>query len=215
MLDEGYSVFFYDRLGSGKSSKPDPVAQVQYAPQVEILTLLTRLIRKPGSQYASGIAVRRIVQVGHSFGAFISLSVLATQHTSGLGDALVLTGFSGLPDWLSLWTSGGQPRSAALQFPRKWSALPHGYLVPADQYALAYGGFKTPFFDRIVMEAVYRTQEPYALGEGLTAGTWPLDYTLLKVPLKVRRSTEQSTFRNTKVADWLLHPNRLSRVAMT
>ncbi len=208
-LEAGYSVFFYDRLGSGLSdqyqlppssathlpqltnpslpSSPSPVTHVQFAPQVSILTTLTHLLQLPSSPYTLNTPIRKVVQVGHSFGAFLSAAVLATTTptTPNTGDGLVLTGFSGRFEWLSLFTAGGQARVAALQRPDRWGALQHGYLVPVDGYAAAYGGFKAPFFERRVAEWLYQRQSPYAVGEGLTGVTWPLDWGLVKVPVQV------------------------------
>ena len=165
--------------------RPDPVAQVQFAPQVQILASLARLLRQPNSPYTLGTTIRRIVHVGHSFGSFLSAAVLATNESASLGDGLILTGFSGLFDWISLFTSGGQARVAALAFPSKWPSLSHGYLVPVDEYAAAYGGFKTPFFDHAVAKFLYDTQSPFAIGELLTAATFPLDFSLLRIPVQV------------------------------
>jgi len=81
--------------------------------------------------------------------------------------------------------SGGQARVAALQDPGRWGRLPRGYLVPADAYAAAYGGFKSPFFDRRVAGWLWENQSPYAVGEALTAGTWPLDFGGVGVPVQV------------------------------
>ncbi|KAK4119018.1 alpha/beta-hydrolase [Parathielavia appendiculata] len=195
-LDAGYSVFFYDRLGSGTSDRPSPITQVQFAPQVAILNSLTRLLQRSSSPYTLNTPIRKVVHIGHSFGAFVAAAALATAPpgtttTPGTlphpapGDALVLTGFSGRFEWLSLFTAGGQARVAALQFPHKWAHLPHGYMVPVDAYAAAYGGFRSPFFDRRVAEWLYEHQSPYAIGEALTAGAWALDFGSIAVPVQV------------------------------
>ncbi|KAK5654595.1 hypothetical protein OQA88_7225 [Cercophora sp. LCS_1] len=184
-LSAGYSVLYYDRLGTGASTRDDPISRVQFAPQVEILRALTRLVQKPNSPYTPGITATKIVQVGHSFGAFIAAAVLAAPDQPPLGDGLVLTGFSGLFDYIGLWTTGGQARSAALHNPKKFGAWPKGYLVPVDEYAFAYGGFKEPFFDRKVATWLYERQAPYAIGELLTAGTFPLDFSKIEKPVQV------------------------------
>jgi hypothetical protein len=160
---------------------------VQFAPQVSILTTLTALLRAPSSPYTLRTPILKVVHVGHSFGAFLSAAVLAQrgQTQAAAGDALVLTGFSGRFDWLGLWTSGGQARVAALQQPQRWGALDHGYLVPADEWALAYGGFKSPFFERRVAEWLVDGQSPFAIGEGLTGATWPVDFGAVGVPVQV------------------------------
>ena len=169
------------------ASRPSPITHVQYAPQVSILTSLASLLQRPNSPYTLTTPIRKVIHIGHSFGAFIAASALATTttQTPSPGHGLILTGFSGRYEWISLFTSGGQARIAALQFPAKWTNLARGYLVPVDGYAAAYGGFKSPFFDRAVAEWLYARQSPYAIGELLTAGTWPLDLGLVKVPVQV------------------------------
>ncbi|KAH6629945.1 Alpha/Beta hydrolase protein, partial [Chaetomium sp. MPI-SDFR-AT-0129] len=191
-LNEGYSVFSYDRLGTGRSTRPDPISHAQAAPQVEILTTLTKLVQQPNSPYTGGTAVNRVVHIGHSFGAFLVLAAQAATSQqpspsggSGLGDAVVLTGYSGLYNWLSLFTGGSQVRIAAQADPKKWSGLPRGYVVPADLYSASYGGFKTPYFDREVAEWLYDTQQPIALGDLVTAGTLTIDLANIKVPVQV------------------------------
>ncbi|KAK1751361.1 alpha/beta-hydrolase [Echria macrotheca] len=187
-LAAGYSVFYYDRLGTGSSSLDDPISRVQYAPQVEILRQLTTLLRGSSSsspsRYTPGASISKIVQVGHSFGAFLAASAIASDDDPR-GDALVLTGFSGLFAYLGLWTTGGQARVAALQDPKKFGTFAKGYLVPADEYAFAFGGFKEPFFDRKVTGWLWERQAPFAIAELLTAGTFPLDFGKVKTPVQV------------------------------
>ena len=169
-------------------TRPSPLTRVQFAPQVSILTSLTRLLQRPSSPYTLNTRIRKVVQVGHSFGAFVSAAVLATTPTTpptNTGDGLVLLGFSGRFDWITPVVAGLQPRVAALQFPDKWGRLPHGYLVPADVYAVVHGGFKSPGFDRRAAEWLYNHQSPYALAEAPTSGLWPWDFGLVSVPVQV------------------------------
>ncbi len=169
-------------------TRPSPLTRVQFAPQVSILASLTSLLQRPSSPYTLNTRIRKVVQVGHSFGAFVSAAVLATTPTTpptNAGDALILTGFSGRFDWITPVVAGLQPRVAALQFPDKWGRLPHGYLVPTDEYAVVYAGFKSPGFDRRAADWLYSHQSPYAIAEAPTSGLWPLDFGLVTVPVQV------------------------------
>ncbi|KUJ13619.1 alpha/beta-hydrolase [Mollisia scopiformis] len=183
-LNAGYSVFLYDRIGNGQSSRPDPVTEVQYPVQVEMLTTLAKLVKTRQSLYTLGVKVNKIVHVAHSFGSFIALSSTASSPT-GLVDGVVLTGFSGYFQWLSLFTSGGQARVAALSQPSNWGSLPHGYLTPVDIYALSYGGFKSPYFDHGIAQSLFDQQYPFAIGELLSAGATVLNLSAIEVPVQV------------------------------
>ncbi|KAG0650370.1 hypothetical protein D0Z07_3385 [Hyphodiscus hymeniophilus] len=183
-LNTGYSVFLYDRIGNGQSSRPDPISEVQYQPQVEILSTLANLVKDKQSPYTLGVKVNKIVHVGHSFGSFIVLSSTINSPV-GLIDGVILTGFSGVFTWLGLFTTGGQARVAALSQPSKWGSLLHGYLTPVDIYALSYGGFKSPYFDHDVAQSLFDQQYPVAIGEQLTAGTTVLNLSAIQVPVQV------------------------------
>ncbi|PCG92023.1 Hypothetical protein PENO1_090780 [Penicillium occitanis (nom. inval.)] len=139
---------------------PDPIADVQFQPQVEILSILTNLLKQPHSPYTQGIEIAKIVHVGHSFGSFLTLAAITTN-PENFSDAVILTGYSGVYDWLELFTSGGQARVAALSQPEKWGLFPHGYLVPVDAYAASYGGFKSPYFDHAAAQWLSEAQVPW------------------------------------------------------
>ena len=166
------------------SNRPDPIAEVQYPPQVELLAALTKLVKNINSAYTLGVKVNKVIYIGHSFGSFIVLSAVAGSPV-GFVDGVILTGFSGLFNWLSLFTSGGQARVAAFSQPSKGGSLPHGYLTPVDLYALTYGGFKSPYFDHDVAKLLFDQQYPFALGELLSAGATVLNLSAIEVPVQV------------------------------
>ena len=151
---------------------------------MEILAALNKLVKNSHSPYTLGIKVNKTIHVGHSFGSFIVLSAVAGNPV-GFVDGVILTGFSGLFNWLGLFTSGGQARVAALSQPSKWGSLSHGYLTPIDLYALTYGGFKSPYFDHDVAKSLFDQQYPFALGELLSAGATVLNLSAIEVPVQV------------------------------
>lgn len=71
---QGYTTFFYDRLGSGQSDHPDPIQAVQARLHLAIAHELIQLLRVGGTAITPFEHV-----VGHSFGSFQTLGV-ATQH---------------------------------------------------------------------------------------------------------------------------------------
>ncbi|ORY10956.1 Alpha/Beta hydrolase protein, partial [Clohesyomyces aquaticus] len=85
-LDRGYSVFYYDRVGTGKSEKISGYEN-QISNQIEILAKLVQDIRN--GTYTSTTKASKIVLVGHSFGSFTSNAVLAKY--PNIAEGAVLT----------------------------------------------------------------------------------------------------------------------------
>ncbi|KAH6617582.1 Alpha/beta hydrolase family-domain-containing protein [Chaetomium tenue] len=103
-LAEGYSIFTYDRLGTGHSSKPNAYDTVQINVQVEILRQLTQLARSgtlvSASKKLSGCTTdarltkytpAKIVHIGHSLGSLVSVGLVTNYPTES--DGLIATGF--------------------------------------------------------------------------------------------------------------------------
>jgi pimeloyl-ACP methyl ester carboxylesterase len=103
-VKKGYSILTYDKLGTGKSEKPDAYDIVQIPTEVEILANLTRLARsgklisssKVLSATGSNTTVAdfipsKIVQVGHSFGSYLITNMLTLY--GDLADGAILSGF--------------------------------------------------------------------------------------------------------------------------
>lgn len=88
LLTKGYSIFYYDRLGVGKSEQGlGYVAQLSN--QVAILTELAKLVK--GRHYVGGTGrPSKTVLVGHGFGSAISSEVVRKNRK--LVDGVVLTG---------------------------------------------------------------------------------------------------------------------------
>lgn len=98
----GYSILTYDKLGTGRSDKPDGYTHVQIPSEVEILAGLTKLARagklaSSPSRILSGRSTvgdfipRKVVQVSHAYGSILVQSVLSKY--GNLSDAAILTGF--------------------------------------------------------------------------------------------------------------------------
>jgi len=78
-IARGYSVFFYDRLGVGASSKINGFKN-QLSIQTAILQSLSASLRQ--GRYTSSVHAKSIVFVGHSFGSFASDSAIAADPDS-------------------------------------------------------------------------------------------------------------------------------------
>ena len=112
-LAGGYSILTYDRLGTGLSDKPDAYTIVQAPLQVEILRSITNMARSgellkhaagnaypvgttvsaasPNNFKSSGVSFDKVIHVGHSFGSFLTDTLLARY--GNLSDSAVLTGY--------------------------------------------------------------------------------------------------------------------------
>ncbi|KAF7361498.1 Alpha/beta-hydrolase [Mycena sanguinolenta] len=182
-LAAGYSIFHYDRLGTGQSTKADPHNVVQFPIQVEILASLTRLLLTPSSPYTLNVSISSAVHFGHSYGSYIT-AALASAHPE-LTQAISLSGYSGLFDYFNILIAGWQSRVAALLDPAKWGQLKTGYVTPVDGYADAYLEFKSPYFDHAVAEWATSVKSPYAIGELATLGQTTYDTSNFTKPVQV------------------------------
>ncbi|KAF7328765.1 Alpha/beta-hydrolase [Mycena venus] len=162
-LAAGFSVFHYDRLGTGQSTKADPHSVVQFPIQVEILASLTRLLLTPSSPYTLDVSITSAVHFGHSYGSYITAG-LASAYPE-LTQAISLSGYSGIFDYFNILIAGWQSRVAALLDSARWGHLQTGYVTPVDIYADAYLEFKSPYFDHSVAEWASSVKSPYAVGE--------------------------------------------------
>jgi pimeloyl-ACP methyl ester carboxylesterase len=75
-LDAGYSVFYYDRVGTGKSKGPSGFV-TQESDQQALLSKIVKDIR--GGKWTNKIQAKKIVLVGHSFGSFTSSGLIAAE----------------------------------------------------------------------------------------------------------------------------------------
>ncbi|EPE35617.1 alpha/beta-Hydrolase [Glarea lozoyensis ATCC 20868] len=160
-ISKGYSIFYYDRLGIGKSSSISGyVAQVSV--QVAVLKQIVTQV-KAGKLCAT---TKKVVLVGHSFGSVVS-NVLLTSSPQ-LVDGVVLTGIGyDVPDTAVAFESW-QPRLARLQNPRKWGSLDGGYMTWVDIWSNAMTFFKAPFYDTKVVEYAEANKQPFGLLEVVT-----------------------------------------------
>ncbi|KAJ7641607.1 Alpha/Beta hydrolase protein [Roridomyces roridus] len=191
-VSTGYSVFHYDRLGTGNSTKADPHTVVQFPVQVEILASLTRLLLQPNSTYTMDVSIKSAVHFGHSYGSYIT-AALASAHPE-LTQAISLSGYSGVFDFFNILIAGWQSRVAALLDPARWGHLPHGYVTPVDLHADSYLEFKAPYFDHRVAEWGFSVKSPYAVGELATLGQTPYDTTNFTKPVQASLCVYQGRY---------------------
>lgn len=144
MMDAGYSVLTYDRIGTGESDHPDAYTVVQTPFQSVILMEITK-IAKAGQllKYAvnrnstANATFKKYVHVGHSQGSYVTLGFLARY--GEMSDGAVITGV--LPTTLRTgppWTSL-DIQYAAEANPTLFGDFGPGYVVPT------VGGVQTGF----------------------------------------------------------------------
>ncbi|KXT11848.1 hypothetical protein AC579_4274 [Pseudocercospora musae] len=159
----GHATFFYDRLGVGKSSKPDALNIVQAPLEVEILH---QLLTKVRAGAFSDITPDTVVATGHSFGSILTQAITA-QYPSAI-DGAILTGFSVNSTALPAFLLGNNFAIASQDQPYRFSHAPQGYLVSASPISNQIGFFKTPGFDPEILALADATKGTVTLGELLT-----------------------------------------------
>lgn len=156
----GYSTFFYDRLGTGASSHPDPIQVVQGPLEVVIANNLIALLRN--GTFAS-TTFTHVVGTGHSFGSEITEAVTANYPTSL--DLAVLTGFSVNTSAVDAFTLSLNLAIASLDAPYRFSSLNNAYLVASTPISIQTGFFRSPGFDPSILSLAYATQGTVTFGE--------------------------------------------------
>ncbi|KZS98820.1 alpha/beta-hydrolase [Sistotremastrum niveocremeum HHB9708] len=161
-VNAGHSIFLYDRIGTGQSSKPDGIQQVQVGVEAEVTHELVEFFRAGHAN----VSYDRVVGVGHSLGSFITVAV--TESHPGDFDDVVLTGIA-IDNLPSVLIAGAtiMPTIAAEVFPR-YHGLPNSYWV--------FGGFpnyqilmvKFPFFSQALLGISFANEGVVTLGELIT-----------------------------------------------
>ncbi|KAK4148416.1 hypothetical protein C8A00DRAFT_39018 [Chaetomidium leptoderma] len=177
-LSEGYSIFTYDRLGTGASDKPDAYDIVQTTVQVEILRQLTSLARsgKPvsSSRNTSGGSAKgldrytpsKVVHVGHSFGSIATLGLLTADGAAS--DGAILTGFL-YNDQLS----GASVATWGFEFarhndPALFGDRPSGYIVQATKSNTQLSFLKKGSFKPELLDYAWDIRQPNTVTEFLS-----------------------------------------------
>ncbi|KAL1604047.1 hypothetical protein SLS60_005639 [Paraconiothyrium brasiliense] len=173
-LDAGYSIFYYDRLGVGLSSRISGY-EVEAGPQIELLASLLRSLRK--GQYTAGVKASKLVLIGHSFGSAISNNVLGLYPE--LADAAILTGYafpskedpafytSGLG--LSVFGSRIVSTLPASSKPQFAASFDDGWLSFVDKYAFTESFLGGEDYEVPAAEYSFKIAQPYSGVDFLSA----------------------------------------------
>ena len=147
-MNAGYSVLTYDRLGTGKSSKPDAYNTVSATLELEHLRIISEMAKSgelmkkvPSSNIDTSQSFNKVIHIGHSFGSILSLSLLATY--PDVSDGAVITGMilNNESTQLKLTTFG--PEYARTHDPKLYSDFGSGYFIQNSLVTLQSGFFST------------------------------------------------------------------------
>ncbi|KAI1095741.1 Alpha/Beta hydrolase protein [Rostrohypoxylon terebratum] len=167
-LARNYSVFYYDRLGLGGSSRGDPVNEIQTHLELAALYALTSKLRN-GS--IPGIPTyEKLVHVGHSYGSVLSYA-LVQAHPTGLSDGIVLTGFGQNSGNGSTYFTYGGNYVLARNASAGLSSYPAGYMASSDRTGVQTNFFAPGNFDPAILQAAYEANQPVTVGELMTLGS--------------------------------------------
>ncbi|KAK5117500.1 hypothetical protein LTR85_008885 [Meristemomyces frigidus] len=171
---EGYSVWFYDRLGNGQSDKVSGF-QSQVNDQVEVLRGLAGIVRD--GQYTNGIGKPdKLAVMGFSFGSYVTHHAVATYPE--IADAAILTGI-GLNTTVGVNGNGllrsFVPRIASVQNAERFGDLDNGYLTWADGFSQINTYFKAPFYDIPTATFAEANKNAFSITEFLTFAAGDLD----------------------------------------
>ncbi|KAM0705442.1 hypothetical protein Q7P35_008232 [Cladosporium inversicolor] len=156
---KGYYTLNIDRLGCGKSTRPDPVREVQDAVQAEVLHEIIEQLR---SGFVDGIKFSRVIVVGHSYGSILG-SIVSDKYPTDIDD-LVLTGWTKADmnvegnELFRVQVPAGQV------YPSRFGSLEPGYLVIGQQVSREKGCFAGSY-DASIANLDWSRQEVNALGE--------------------------------------------------
>jgi pimeloyl-ACP methyl ester carboxylesterase len=163
--EQGYTTFFYDRLGTGLSDHPDPIQVVQAELQVVIAHELIQLLRAGA---VASHSFKNVVGVGHSFGSLQTIGVTSQYHKDL--DAAVLTGVSTSSAELGLFLASLDLTIASQNQPLRFPDLPNGYLVSNSIESNQFAFFRAPNFDPALLNIAEVTKQTLTVGEFLTLG---------------------------------------------
>lgn len=156
----GYAVFSYDRLGSGRSSKPDPVQVVQAPLHLAIAQELLKQVR---GGFFSGYKFSKVVAVGHSYGSVLTEALTAAAPDQI--DAAVLTGFSVDFTGIGSFLMALNLNLAKISNVSRFRSAAAGYLLSGSQVGWQTGFFTAPNFDDAVMVSSFANASTISFGE--------------------------------------------------
>ncbi|KZS98121.1 hypothetical protein SISNIDRAFT_480906 [Sistotremastrum niveocremeum HHB9708] len=160
----GHSIFYYDRLGTGFSSQPDGIQEVQSTVQVEIAHALVQYLRQGKTGHKFG----KVIGVGHSFGSVITVGV-TVKYPKDFDD-VVLTGFA-IGDPVAPFVGAASFGAAIASEAIPTLNTPSSYVVPGTISSYQANFLQYPNYDPAVIAAQFKIRGTATLGEFTTLTT--------------------------------------------
>jgi pimeloyl-ACP methyl ester carboxylesterase len=178
-LNAGYSIFYYDRLGTGHSSRISGFENLS-APQVELLARIAQAIRD--TRYTADIKAEKVSLIGHSYGSFLSNAVLAKY--PDLADTAALTG-AGYPSpndtaahtsiWVPTMFAARVARTLPVASRPQFSeTLDNGYLGFADMFSYIQSFLHQPNYETSAAQYSFSVSQALAISEFLEGFPTPV-----------------------------------------
>ena len=130
-ISQGYSLFMYDRLGVGLSSKISGY-ESQALLQVEVLRQLAGIVQANTYTADHLRSIDKTVLVGHAYGAVLNAQLL--QLYPDIADAVILETLA-LSLNAAVSDEAFTPRVARLQNPERFGYADTGFLTWVDRYS--------------------------------------------------------------------------------
>ncbi|ORY14937.1 Alpha/Beta hydrolase protein [Clohesyomyces aquaticus] len=164
-MDKGYSVFFYDRLGCGASTKASGF-ETQLETAKAVLQVLAKMVKE--GKYTGSIKANKVAVMGFSFGSYTTHAAIAA--TPEIADAVILTGVGFNSSGLNLkgLVRSFIPRIANTENPALYGNRDNGYLTWPDVFGLIHNYFKAPLYSPSTALFTESAKEPFSAGEFLT-----------------------------------------------
>ena len=196
----GYPTLAIDRLGSGNSTRPDPILVVQTPTEAEVAHQIIQMARAGSAPFPRKFT--KIVVVGHSMGSIVT-QLLSVNHPTD-ADAIILTGYSRyIVNFLpGIFATAGLLPAAVVQ-PEKYGNLPVGYLEPSIESGVKYLFWYNPysnnngtFYDPNWPHYDYSLRQAITVGEGAT-GAVAAATSIFKGPVLVITGQQDALFCGT------------------
>ncbi|WWC60351.1 uncharacterized protein I303_102922 [Kwoniella dejecticola CBS 10117] len=157
----GWATLSYDRLGVGRSAKPDGTNVVQIPFETAQSASIAQSLRA-GNLSDIGI-FDKIVGIGHSYGSNLLAGVASVAPSSF--DALILTGFTNNATQGPLGLFAFQSTIASVAYPSRFSADANDYVITPNMYVDQTGFFHYPNYTDAALSMFTMTKGEYTLGQ--------------------------------------------------
>ncbi|WWD16467.1 hypothetical protein CI109_100893 [Kwoniella shandongensis] len=157
----GWATLSYDRLGVGRSAKPDGTNVVQIALETAQSIVIAEKLRE-GSLDSVG-SFETVVGVGHSYGSALLSGVASVAPDTF--DALILTGFTANSTTGPLGLFAFQSTIASVAYPDRFSADANDYVITPSVSNDQLGFFHYPNYTQSALDKFTATKGEYTLGQ--------------------------------------------------